>query len=137
MIKQTIVSIATLVSTILTPVSPVGVTLLSPILKKPALVILAEHSLDLTTREPGAYANEVFADNILLALHYLRNDVDEGEVDWGEVRAPFEVAFVLQPEEVFAFHGNVLPEFDPSAGRPTVTMNSRFFIEEGYKIGCA
>jgi len=129
MIKQTIISIATLVSTILTPVSPVGVTLLSPIPEKPVLVVLAEHSLDLTTREPGEYANEVFADNIVLSLHYLKSDVERGNIDWKEIRASFEVAFVLRPEEIFAFHGNVLPEFES----PVVTMNSRFFIEEGYR----
>jgi len=72
---------------------------------------LAEHELDLTNRLPEEYGNEVFAYNILLALEYLGAD-----------------NFVLQPGEVFAFHSNSLPEFVPS-----VTMNSRFFMEEGYK----
>lgn len=132
MIKQTILTFVTLVSIILTPASTVGGELLSPVFKK-QLVILAEHELDLTSREPGAYANEVFTDNILLALHYLKGDVEKGSFDWEEIRQPFEVAFVLQPGETFAFHGNVLTEFDSPAGGPTVTMNSRFFIEEGYK----
>jgi len=37
--------------------------------------------------------------------------------------------FSLNPGEVFAFHANVLPEFE----NPVITMNSKFYIEEGYK----
>lgn len=132
MIKQTILTFVTLVLTILTPALAVGGELLSPVFKK-QLVILAEHELDLTSREPGAYANEVFADNILLALHYLKGDVEERGINWEEIRQPFGVDFVLQPGETFAFHGNVLAEFDPPSGGPAVTMNSKFFIEEGYR----
>lgn len=92
-------------------------------------VVLAQQALDLTTREPGAFANEVFSDNILLALHYLKGDIGSLPLDWEEIRQSFAVSFVLEPGETFAFHDNVLPEFPP----PAMTFNSRFFIEEGYR----
>lgn len=129
--KQQLLALATLVSILVLPVSKTGDFLLSPIPIKRE-VVLAEQSLDLTIREPNPYANEVFSDNILLALYYLGNDVVL-PVDWQEIRQPFEASFTLQPDEVFAFHENVLPEFNPPAGGPAVTMNSRFFIEEGYR----
>lgn len=100
---------------------------------------LATHELDLTTRLPEAFGSEVFADNILLALHYLKSDVQAlktsetingpSTIDWDRARAPFEVNFTLKPGEVFAYHANVLPAFNAVA----YTMNSRFFIDEGYK----
>jgi len=106
--KEQIIALATLISTVLIPVSSAVGEIVSPL---PEVQVLAEHELDLTNRLPEEYGNEVFAYNILLALEYLGAD-----------------NFVLQPGEVFAFHSNSLPEFVPS-----VTMNSRFFMEEGYK----
>ena len=126
--KEQISALATLISTLVLPATQLAGPLLSPI-PKIQEIALAEQSLDLTTREPNAYANQVFANNILLALHYLKEDIDSPKIDWYWVRKPFEVSFTLQPDEVFAFHANVLPEFT----EPVKTMNSRFFIEEGYK----
>jgi len=40
------------------------------------------------------------------------------------------LTFTLEPDEVFAYHDNVLPEFKEDL---VVTMNSRFYVEEGYK----
>lgn len=82
------------------------------------------------------FDNKVFADNILLALHYRKGDVlqmkdSKGEIDWDKVRKPFETSFILKPGEAFAFHNNVLPEYKDSV---SYTMNSRFFGEEGYKF---
>lgn len=109
--------------------------------------VLARNVLDLTTRLPSQYGSQVFADNILLALHYLKGDEGDfkldpekpyhpANMDWEHVREPFEISFTLEPGEVFAYHENVLPEFDPpsaSRRRRIVTMNSRFYIQEGYK----
>jgi hypothetical protein len=83
--KEQIIAFITLISTAVMPVASSVEPMVSPL---PETQVLAEHELDLTTREPNPYANEVFA-----------------------------------------FHGNVLPEF----ANPSVTTNSRFFIEEGYK----
>lgn len=143
--REQILVLITLASSTLLGVSEVTGPLVSPLpdTKPQKVVVLASHSLDLTTRQPNSYANLVFADNILLALHYLKGDVENlkleakksgpANIDWEAVRQPFEVSFTLKPGEIFAFHQNVLPEFDPSSGGPIVTMNSRFLIEEGYK----
>lgn len=102
--------------------------------------VLAQKELDLKTRLPDPYGASVFEDNILLALHYLKNDVrnfqSEGKplnpsnINWEKVREPFEVSFTLEPGQVFAFHGGSLPEF---RNKIVTTMNSQFFIDEGYK----
>lgn len=109
--KEVVVSLIVLISTALLPVSSAAGPLLSPIFRNQE-VVLAERFLDISIRDEDPYTNEVFAYNILLALDYLGNG-----------------GFVLQPGEIFAFHSNVLSEF----AEPKVTMNSRFFIEEGYK----
>lgn len=88
--------------------------------------VLSSRTLDLKTRLPNDYGASVFADNILLALHYLKNDV--GQVDWNKIREPFIVEFTLKPGETFAFHENVLPEFK----NPTIVLKSKFYMDEGY-----
>ena len=112
-----LLALATLVSALVLPVSQSEQPLLSPIPDYLRVLggreeILAEHSLDLTSRDEDSYVNEIFVYNIFLALEYL------GEEE-----------FTLAPGEVFAFHDNVLPEF----AEPKITMNSEFFVEEGYK----
>jgi len=102
--------------------------------------VLAQKELDLKTRLPDAYGSSIFADNILLALHYLKEDTGDlvvekntlnpSSINWEKVREPFEVSFTLEPGQVFAFHNGSLPEFEKKI---VTTMNSRFFIEEGYK----
>lgn len=114
--KEQILALAVLVSTIVLPVSQSAAPLLSPIpehlLFSNQETVLAEHFLDLSQRDEVKIVNQVFTYNILLAIDYLG-----------------EESFTLQPGEVFAFHANVLDEFT----EPKVTMNSKFFIEEGYK----
>jgi len=133
MLKETIIGLAIIANTNVTSVG----------LNQPAVIVekqvLASHDLDLTSRLPNSFGSEVFADNILLAIHFLKGDVSDlkskdkisgpEDVDWDKARKPFEASFVLKPGEVFAYHKNVLPEFKD----PVVTMNSRFFVDEGYK----
>lgn len=133
MIKETLIGVITLASTVLLPLSNTA-SLLAPIpesllFRGEQEIVLAEKSLDLTIRSPEPQGNQGFADNILLALHYLKENVENPKIDWDLVRKPFEVSFILQPGEVFAFHANVLPEFK----NPAYTMNSKFFTYEGYK----
>lgn len=110
--KEQILALVTLVSTAVIPAfATASAGKPASFLVEQKVKILAQHELDLTNRMPEEYGNEVFAYNILLALEYLGTD-----------------NFVLQPGEVFAFHPNTLPESVPSA-----TMNSYFFMEEGYK----
>ena len=93
---------------------------------------LAVKELDLTDRIDITSGNEVFADNILLALRRLdsKPSYAQGKVDWEEVRKPFEAKFILLPGQVFAFHANLLPEFK---GQVVQTLNSKFYTDEGYK----
>lgn len=137
MFEQTILGLVSLIAAgVSTPSATVW-----PIIFVEERQVLARHELDLTNRLPTEYGSQVFADNILLALHYLKGDVavENGfpeldgqkfrESDWDKIRQPFTVEFKLEPDQVFAFHENVLPEFN----NPAVTMKSRFFMEEGYK----
>ncbi len=132
--KEQLLAFATLVSALAQPTSPAPEPLLSPIPERLLVfnqqeVVLAEHLLDLTIRDEDPKANQGFADNILLALHYLKGDVKSSKIDWGWARKPFEVSFVLQPGEVFSFHKNVLSEYS----YPIVAINSEFLTTEGYK----
>lgn len=130
--KEQLLALATLVSTVVLPVSQSAQPLLSPIpeyLLFSHQEVLAEHLLDLTIRDEDSKANQGFADNILLVLHYLKGDVESPKIDWYWAYQPFEVSLILQPGEIFAFHDNVLPEF----AYPVITMNSEFITDEGYK----
>lgn len=116
--KEQILALVLLVSTFVLPASMAGRPvsqserkLLSPIPENRE-VILAEHHLDLRTRNKNPYTNKVFADNILLALDF------------------FPDSFTLAPGEVFAFHPNVLPEF---ANLPVKTGWTKYTAAEGYK----
>ena len=91
--------------------------------------VLAEKSLDLTTRNEDSWVSRVMADNILLTLHFLKGDVG-GEIDWERVREPFSVSFTLEPGEAFAFHQDVLPEFE---GKTVKTTGAIFHSDQGFK----
>jgi hypothetical protein len=111
--------------------SLLGLSFLSPFetLVPTVPVAVAEKSLDLTVRYPDPWVNEVFRDNILLTLHYLAGDIEE-KPDWEKVRQPFEVSFTLNPGEVFAFHEDVLLEFE---GKVVKTTGAHFNWQDGFK----
>lgn len=135
MINETIVGVA-LLSTV--TLSPVQVTPSASLVRENIAVF--SHKLDLTNRLPDSYGNQVFSDNILLSLHYLKGDVQElknsskisnsSDIDWEKARKPFEFSFTLKSGEVFAFHRNSLVKFEDSIVSST---NSKFISEEGYK----
>lgn len=128
--KEQILALVTLVSAFVLPVAQSEGGLLSPI---PANqdVILAEHNLDLSNRSEDAKVNEIFADNILLALHYFAGDGQKVKGDWEKVQEPFEFSFNLQPGETFAFHDSLLPEF---RDLPVKTGGTNYSGQDGYKI---
>jgi len=82
----------------------------------PNETILASESLDLGSRSPVPSVNEGFKENILRALDYLE------KVDGGKL--------VIHPDEVFAFHKNILPEFRQNW---IITQESGFRVKDGYK----
>ena len=110
MLKKGILSLVVLVSAFLTPINQPG-DLLSP-QPDSQEIVLAEYSLDLATRAPSQAVNEVFKFNILLAVE------------------KFDNGFTLEPDEVFAFHENVLLKY---RDRVVKTMGSRFIASEGYR----
>lgn len=129
MVRETLIAIATFTNISL---SSLGVATPSSNIAKEE--VLAKQELNLTNRIPNyPYGNQIFADNILLSLHYLKGDVwddKEKDIDWEKIRQPFEVSFTLNPGEAFAFHNNLLPRYKDSV---VLTGNSRFFVEDGYK----
>jgi hypothetical protein len=105
-------------------------------------MLLAQKELDLATRQKDRYVNEVFADNILLYLHYLKGNVDatankqlattnQKAMDFEKVREPFSFSFTLTPGEVFTFHPDSLPEFQD---KPKKTAFTTFKSTEGYRF---
>ncbi|MDP3955211.1 MAG: hypothetical protein Q8Q15_02520 [bacterium] len=101
----------------------------------PEKQVLASHEMDLTKRLPNPDASQVFADNILLTLRYLKGDVGElrdekVKIDWEKVREPFEASLTLEPGEVFAYHDVLLPEFQNAKVK---TTNAHFDYKQGYK----
>lgn len=102
--------------------------------------VLVEKSFSLETRNANEGVAQTFTDNILLCLHYLNQDTESFKkdkekvgpenIDWEKVKEPFEVSFVLKPGEYFAFHGNILSEYQDKS---LITGNSQFSYQDGYK----
>jgi len=126
--KQALVGLIGLISVNILPVAQAGGVILSPV-PEVQEIVLAQKRLDLKTRAPADSINRGFADNIILSLHYLKGEKKNRRVDWERAREPFTATVVLNPGEVFAFHANALSEY-PNL---KATMNSRFFVDEGYK----
>lgn len=125
--EQTILGLATMVMTMASQPAELSASALMMVEQKQ---VLAKEELDLTKRLPTEYGARVFSDNILLALRYLNDPASAKAMagKWEKVREPFTVEFTLAPGEIFAFHDNVLKDFQ----NPKVTMHSKFFMDEGY-----
>ena len=92
--------------------------------------VLGQKELSLTNRQPDEWVNTVFADNILLNLAYLRGTHSGRQVNWDEVKKPFEYSFRLDPNQSFAYHDDVLEKYE---GKVTKTTNAHFNAQEGFK----
>lgn len=94
-------------------------------------VVLASHTISLEDRYSNEYVNNVFKDNILLALKYTSGEVKtKNDIDWSAIESPFHFEFSLKPGEEFAFHENTLPDYSINVVNST---NSHFNWAEGYK----
>lgn len=92
---------------------------------------LSERSMSLNNRYNDEFVNGVFKDNILLALAYANRTVsDRSDINWDKVREDSRFEIVLNPGEVFAFHDDVLPEYQ---GRVVRTTNAHFNYQDGFK----
>lgn len=93
--------------------------------------VRSERSFSLADRYPVQSVSDIFRDNILLTLSYMDHEVkDPAHVDWSAVDKAQSYSFTLNPGEVFAFHGDVLPQFE---GKVAATMNAHFNYDDGFK----
>ena len=87
-----------------------------------------------------ADVGSVLRDNIILQLHYIKGDVlsfsKKGEVnspddlDWGALRKPFSGYFILNEGETYAFHSDLLPEFQNGK---VIATGATFGWNQGFK----
>ncbi len=92
---------------------------------------VSSHQISLNERQPNKLVNQVFKDNILLNIAYLKGDVTKGQpVNWDKVEQPFSYQFSLEPGQTFAFHNVVLPQY---GGKVVRTTNAHFNSLEGFK----
>lgn len=93
--------------------------------------VLAQKELSLGNRYDVQFVNDVFKDNILLNLAYLRGTVNKtADIDWKAVTRPFQYEFKLSPNKTFAFHEDVKDQYK---GKVEKTTNAHFNGAEGFK----
>lgn len=93
--------------------------------------LLATRSISLENRYADEWVNGVFKDNILLTMAYMRGEVkDANTIDWNRVRQPFTYEMKLKPNEVFAYHDDVMAMYK---GRVAKTTEAHFNSYEGFK----
>lgn len=100
---------------------------------QPAVVkphVLGEKNYSLEDRYPNKWVSDIFKDNILLTLAYLRGYGKTSDVNWATVEKPFHYTMDLKPGQVFAFHDDVLPQYQ---GKVTKTTGAHFNSTEGFK----
>lgn len=94
-------------------------------------VSLAQKSMSLEKRYNNEFVNNVFKDNILLSLNYMDGEVGgKNDIVWSDVEKPKNYSFTLKPGESFAFHDQILPEYDKSVVK---TTNAHFNFQDGFK----
>lgn len=92
--------------------------------------VISQRSLSLSNRHAAETINDVFRKNILLNLAYLNGSVTEKhQINWEDVQSPQEFQITLNPGETFAYHDDVLQQYEPSV---VSTTNSHFNAQEGY-----
>lgn len=92
--------------------------------------ILGSHEFSLEKRYPDKWVSDVFKDNILLNIAYMRGIVHGSNIDWNEIEKPFHYEFKLEKDQVFAFHDDVLPQYQ---GKIAVSTHAHFNSYEGFK----
>lgn len=93
--------------------------------------LLAYRELSLDNRYSVKSVNDVFKDNILLNMAYLRDEVkDKKNINWDQVQKPFKYEMVLMPNETFSYHNNILDEYK---GKVNKTLDINFGAQDGFK----
>lgn len=100
--------------------------------------VVSSRTFSLEKRYENRFVNNVFKDNILLNLAYMEGAVNNNKpINWNEVKKPLHFEFTLKPNEVFAYHEDVLPQYQ---GKVVKTTNAHFnaqeqFLSDGYLVG--
>lgn len=92
--------------------------------------IVASRTISLEYRYPVESVSRVFKDNILLNLAYMRGVVSKKkDINWDEVKKPFEYQFTLKPSETFAYHEDVTRDYKANVVK---TTHAHFNAQEGF-----
>ena len=99
--------------------------------------VLAKHAFSLADRYSNASVNEVFKDNIWLTLQYLQGSVPGKNISWNTITKPFIYSFTLEPQQTFAFHPDILPQYKQTLAQTTHADFSEVqgFKSDGYLYG--
>lgn len=89
--------------------------------------VLSSESLNLSNRYPVKRTSDGFSENIFIALNYLAL---QGK-NYKGGKGNFSFSLILNPNEVFAFHKNVLPKFKQDK---IITQESGFLKSDGYRV---
>lgn len=92
--------------------------------------VMAERAFSMSNRYSNQFVNDVFRDNMLLTLNFMKNGRSNQPINWDEVLKPLHYELELKPAEVFAFHDGLLPEYK---NKSVVTTNAHFNASEGFK----
>lgn len=93
--------------------------------------VLASHEISLENRYPVKSVSDVMRDNILLNLSYMDGKIkSRNEINWDEIKKPFTIQFKLDPGQAFAFHDDILKEYEGKVAR---TGRAHFNASEGFK----
>lgn len=93
--------------------------------------VVAQKEMPLDNRYPVKSVNDVFKDNILLNLAYLRGQVNSAkDIKWDEITKPFKYEFRLEPNKTFAFHADIKNQYKDSLVK---TTNAHFNFSDGFK----
>lgn len=117
----------------LAKISAATIVTVSAQLVSPALPqnVVVSHEISLENRYEVKSVSDVFKDNILLNLAYLRDSVGSAkDIRWDEVKKPFKYEFKLEPNKTFAFHDDVLDQYKDKVVK---TTQAHFNAEEGFK----
>lgn len=105
-------------------------TLINPHVQIQPEKILGFKDFSLKERWPNEWVNNIFKQNILLNLAYLREVITSAKIDWEKIEQPFTYEFKLLPNQTFAFHDDVESFYK---GKVVKTTNAHFNSQEGFK----
>lgn len=93
--------------------------------------VISTHEISLEDRYPVKSVSDIFKDNILLNLAYMDGKITSPQdIKWDEIEKPFHFEFKLDPNKTFAFHDDILPEYNSKVVK---TTNAHFNFSDGFK----